>query len=341
MTRKRLGLVNAAQDRTAHLYRQVLPGLQRLPKRLPTPLLYDARGSHLFDAITRLPEYYLTRAEAAILQAKATEVAHYLGDIETVIELGSGSGAKTRRLLAMLPRVSQYVAVDISAAALDSALATLGALFPGCRLRGIAGDYLMPLSLPVLSPGFRPLVVFFGSTIGNLSPVQAQAFLQAWAERLGPGTRFLIGVDRKKDPRRLHLAYNDAQGITAAFNLNLLVRLNRELAATFDPSAFRHQARYNLAEGRIEMFLVSTGRQTVQIAGRPVRFEPGEAILTEYSYKYTVAEFLALAAAASLHPVAVWSDPEELFSLYLLHHAGADRLGGNHRASAVPTPPHG
>jgi L-histidine N-alpha-methyltransferase len=300
---------------------EVLAGLAATPKRLPTKLLYDERGSQLFEAITRLPEYYLTRAELAILAEMGEALGRHLGDAEVVVELGSGSGRKTHRLLRLLPRVHTYVAVDISAAALRQALGTLRPAFPRHRLYGVVGDYLESVPLPPALAGLRPLVVFFGSTIGNLEPPQVRRFLRAWAERLGPTAAFLVGVDRKKEAARLSLAYNDAQGVTAAFNRNLLRRLNRELGATFDLAAFRHHAPYHVEAGRIEMYLISMRRQRVRIADREIALAAGEPILTEYSYKYAVEEFLALAGDAGLNAEAVWSDAQRQFCLYLLRPA--------------------
>jgi dimethylhistidine N-methyltransferase len=296
----------------------VLDGLSRPAKSLPCRFFYDARGSELFEEITRLPEYYPTRAETAILEAHAAEMAGAVPAGGVLVELGSGSSLKTEILLRQLPRLGAYVSIDVSESALAAASARLASHFPTLDVRPIVGDFSRAIAFPA-DLAERPKTGFFpGSTIGNLTPDEAVALLAALRLSLAPGGRLIVGADLKKDARRLHMAYNDAQGVTAAFNLNLLVRINRELAGTFDLDAFRHEAIYNPREGRIEMHLRSTRRQVVGVLGRPFYFGAGERIHTESSYKYTVGELQALAGSAGWQPERVWTDPDGLFSVHQL-----------------------
>ena len=246
-------------------------------KTLPCRFFYDARGSELFEEITRLPEYYPTRTEAAILQAHAAEMAEGLPAGGILVEFGSGSSLKTEILLRQLPQLGAYVCIDVSESALAEATARLTSRFPTLDVRPIVGDFARTVTLPA-DLADRPRTGFFpGSTIGNLTPAEAASLLQAFDACLGAGGRLIVGVDLKKDARRLHMAYNDARGVTAAFNLNLLARINRELAGTFDVAAFRHEAVYNPREGRIEMHLRSTRRQTASVLGRTFHFGAGDA----------------------------------------------------------------
>jgi dimethylhistidine N-methyltransferase len=302
----------------------IIGGLSSAPKTLPCQYLYDARGSELFEAITDVPEYYPTRTETAILAAHASDIADRVPDGAILVEFGSGSSRKTELLLAEMRDLAAYVPIDVSDSALAGAKQRLEARFPALHVHPIIGnfndDILYPSDL-----GSRPKVGFFpGSTIGNLTPSEARELLAGMARALGPDGRLIIGVDLKKDPRTLIAAYNDAAGVTAAFNLNLLTRINRELRATFDLTQFRHEALYNPREGRIEMYLVSERAQQVGIVGRTFSFAEGERIHTENSYKYTVQEFQDLARQAGWDPQGVWTDEDSLFSVHELVQCESD-----------------
>jgi dimethylhistidine N-methyltransferase len=296
----------------------VIEGLSGAQKALPCRFFYDDRGSELFEAITRLPEYYPTRTETAILERDAPEMAEAVPAGGVLVELGSGSSLKTEILLRHLPRLGAYVCIDVSEGALSAARARLAARFPALDVRPIVGDFSRTVTLPADLAG-RPKAGFFpGSTIGNLTPAQAVHLLTALRASLAPCGRLIVGADLKKDARRLHMAYNDAQGVTAAFNLNLLARINRELAGTFDLGAFQHEAIYNPREGRIEMYVRSRRRQAVSVLGRRFSFGAGERIHTESSYKYTIGEFQELARAAGWQPRRAWTDEDALFSVHAL-----------------------
>ena len=296
----------------------VLDGLSRPRKTLPCRFFYDAVGSELFEAITRLPEYYPTRTETAILEAHAAEMAEGVPDGGALVEFGSGSSLKTEILLRHLPQLGAYVCIDVSKSALEGAKARLATRFPTLDVRPIVGDFSRVVAFPDDLAG-RPKTGFFpGSTIGNLTPEEAGGLLGAFRCGLKPGGRLIVGVDLKKDARRLVLAYNDAQGVTAAFNLNLLTRINRELGGTFDLDAFEHEAIYNPREGRIEMYLRSRHPQVASVLGRPFHFAGRERIHTENSYKYAIPEFQALARFAGWQPRRVWADPDALFSVHEL-----------------------
>ncbi len=296
----------------------VLDGLAKPTKTLPCRFFYDARGSELFEEITRLPEYYPTRTEAAILEANAAEIVGGVPDGGVLVEFGSGSSLKTEILLRQLPRLGAYVSIDVSDSALKDATARLAGHFPSLDLRPIVGDFSYPVALPPDLAGRHKTGFFPGSTIGNLTPAEAGRLLQVFRGVLSPGGCLIVGVDLKKDARRLVLAYNDAAGVTAAFNLNLLVRINRELGGTFDLDAFRHDAIYNPREGRIEMHLESMRDQEVRIAGRRIRFRAGERIHTENSYKYSIGQFQELARSVDWQPHRVWIDNDSLFSVHQL-----------------------
>ncbi len=297
----------------------VVAGLSLPRKALPPKYFYDPRGSELFEAICVLPEYYPTRAELALTRAHADDIARFAGADGTtgveLIEYGSGASTKTRVLIERL-RPATYVPVDISGSALRGAAAHLSAGFPWLDIRAVTGDFGRPLALPDFGSAGRKVVYFPGSTIGNFTPGEALAFLHMTRGLVGTGGAMLVGVDLKKDPNVLHAAYNDAQGITARFNLNLLERINSELGADFAVAAFAHYAFYNVPEGRIEMHLSSLGAQAVTLGTHRFRFEAGESIHTENSCKYSVGEFQALAAQAGFRGEAVWLDPEGLFSLH-------------------------
>jgi L-histidine Nalpha-methyltransferase len=293
----------------------VIAGLSRPQKSIPPKYFYDAQGSRLFARICRLREYYVTRAELALTREHLAQIARFAGKGSTLIEYGSGESLKTRLLLRAL-RPSVYLPVDISRDALHAAARRLQREFPWLGIVAVRADFSAPLSLPPFRGRGRPLVYFPGSTIGNLEPQAAQAFLSMTRGQIGASGAMLVGVDLKKDANRLHAAYNDAPGVTAAFNLNVLARANRELGASFDLRRFRHYAFYNAPAGRIEMHLVSLERQSVRIGRHRFTFERGETIHTESSYKYSAAEFGALAAAAGFRPKKLWTDREKLFSLH-------------------------
>ena len=295
----------------------VLNGLGRARKTLPCKFFYDEAGSALFDAICDTPEYYPTRTELGILTAAADEVADLAGRGGVLVEYGSGSSRKTRLLLdALAPAV--YMPIDISREHMLAACHTLAQDYPALHLMAVCADYTRPLRLPTVARGGQRRLAFFpGSSIGNFAPLEALRFLKNVAQQLAPDDGFLIGVDLKKDSAILNAAYNDAAGITAAFNLNLLARCNTELGADFDLGTFAHQAFYNEAVGRIEMHIRSEREQTVRVGGQPFIFAAGETIHTENSYKYAADEFRLLAVQAGFQPQRYWMDEARLFSVHL------------------------
>ena len=298
--------------------RDVLDGLSGAPKSLPCKYLYDAHGSRLFDKICTLEEYYPTRTEMALLTEHVGRIGAAIGPHATILEFGSGSSGKAKILLDALESPRAYVPIDISHAHMAAAAARLATDYPEIEVRPVSADYTRPFRLPE-DPYPRGYVGFFpGSTIGNFDPHEAQIFLADARFRLGAGARFLIGVDLKKPEPILHAAYNDAAGVTAAFNLNLLRRINREIGADFPLDGFEHEARYDSVNGRIEMHLVSREAQRVTVADRTFDFTAGETIHTENSYKYTVGEFHDLAARAGWSVEAWWRDRNALFSIHLL-----------------------
>ena len=301
----------------------VLAGLLAEPKRLPPKYFYDEIGSELFQRITALPEYYLTRTEIGILEARAGELAQLIPADAAVVEFGAGSSAKTRILLRAAPHISAYAPVDISGTFLAAETARLRKEMPDLRVLPVAADFTKQFALPK-ELGDRPRVGFFpGSTIGNLEPHEANTLLRQAAAILGPGALLVIGVDLVKDPDILTAAYNDKAGITAAFNLNLLMRINHELGGEFNPASFRHHACYNSEQGRIEMHLVSLTRQKVRACGKSFDFRRGETIHTENSYKYTVESFRSRARGAGWTSAATFLDPQNYFSVHALRANGA------------------
>jgi dimethylhistidine N-methyltransferase len=296
----------------------VLSGFARKPRSLPCRFFYDARGSALFEEITQLEEYYPTRVETALLEAYGAEIAERMGDARVLVEFGSGSSRKTSLLLSALACISVYVPIDLAGESLAEAADWLSERHDGLAIRPLVADFTKTHTLPVVARRPRKLGFFSGSTIGNLTPGEAQAFLVNAARLLGRGAAFLVGVDLKKDPAILIPAYNDRRGVTAAFNLNLLERINRELDGDIDVGRFAHDAIYDERLGRIEMHLVSLVRQTVRVLGREFRFTEGERIHTENSHKYTIAEFRALARTAGWRPAEAWTDAGNRFSLHLV-----------------------
>jgi dimethylhistidine N-methyltransferase len=297
----------------------VISGLSAPHKALPPKYFYDARGSELFEQICELPEYYLTRTELAMLEAAGPEIAARVGRDAAIVEYGSGSGRKTAVLMRAL-QPAAYVAIDISSEQLRAASAALAAMFPAVSVAAVCADYTRALDLSILQAlnGRKRLIFFPGSTIGNFTTEEAVAFLANARAVADEDGAMLVGVDLKKEPALLHAAYNDAQGVTAAFNLNLLQRMNHELRGNFDLSGFEHRAQYDSVTGRIEMHLVSTREQLVTVGARRFEFAAGETICTEYSYKYSVEEFQALARQAGFEPRHCWVDPQKRFSIHFL-----------------------
>ena len=298
--------------------RAVLAGLSRTPRAIPAKFLYDARGSALFDAICDLPEYYLTRAETEILKLHSDDVASRAGPGCALIEFGSGSSVKSRLLLDALDDLALYSPIDISRQHLDQTAARLRRDYPSLKVEPVCADYMALDALPQINGYRRRLGFFPGSTIGNLEPADAAAFLRRARHLLGKDGALVLGADLRKDPQRLHDAYNDSAGVTAAFTLNLLRRMNRELHATFDLDAFVHDAFYNEAEGRIEIYFRSLRQQSVTVAGRSFAFAEGERVHTEYSYKFDIAGLDALAQSAGMRIAETWTDPSRLFAVTYL-----------------------
>ena len=297
---------------------EVLAGLSETPKLLPSKFFYDKRGSQLFDAICALPEYYPTRTEMAIMRDNIHAIRDRLGPRCLLIELGSGSSMKTHALLDAMEAPAGYVPIDISREHLLAAARRIDADYPSLEVLPVCADYLQRFDPPIpAEPARRRVAYFPGSTIGNFRPAAARAFLQRIAELVGPGGGLLIGIDLRKDPAVMLPAYNDAQGVTAAFNLNLLERINRELGADFKLDAFEHRALWNAEAGRIEMHLFARSNQTIRIDGRNFKLDQGESIRTECSYKHTLEGFAQL--ATNFRVETVWTDEREWFSvLYLV-----------------------
>jgi dimethylhistidine N-methyltransferase len=297
----------------------VLAGLAAPQKSLPPKYFYDWRGAKLFEAICELPEYYPTRTEMGIMEARLGELVRLLGPETQLVEFGSGASVKTRLLIARA-RPSLYVPIDIAEVQLRAACAELAQMFPWLNITGVVADFTRPLKLPeFLGVPIRRKVVYFpGSTIGNLAPEDALEFLKEVREIVGPGGMLVIGVDLKKDKRVLEAAYDDARGVTAEFNLNVLARINRELGADFQVKRFRHRAFYDEARGRIEMHLESLYQQVVHVGGQRFEFKAGETIHTEISCKYAVEEFQSLARGARFHPEQAWTDPANLFAVHAM-----------------------
>lgn len=296
----------------------VLAGLAQPQKRIPAKFFYDARGSRLFDRICELPEYYPTRTEIGLLRRHAGEIAEAAGPGATLVEFGSGSSRKVRILLDALQAPAAYVPIDISRAHLMAAAQALAEDYPGLPVVAICADYTRGFALPEVVPAGAPLGFFPGSTLGNFAPMEAAGFLKRVAALVGPGGGLLIGVDLQKDEAVLRAAYNDPEGVTAAFNLNLLERMRRDLGAELELEGFRHEAHYNRARGCIEMHLVSRKRQRIAIGDRGFDLEQGETIHTEDSRKYTLDGFRAQAQAAGWRPLEAWVDDRRLFSLHYL-----------------------
>jgi dimethylhistidine N-methyltransferase len=308
------------KPKTADMREEVLTGLSALPKRLPPKYFYDEYGSELFERITRLPEYYLTRTEMALFDANLEDLADALGVGICLVEYGSGSTLKIRKLLERI-RPAAYVPVDISGDHLEAQARALYQDYPWLDVFPTCADFTAPFDLPAPVAGLPTVGFFPGSSIGNFNPAAAVDFLTNVRITLGSGGRLLVGVDRKKDPAVLEAAYNDSQGVTAEFNLNVLTHINERLGADFVPAAFAHEARYDPEQGCIQMFLRSLSAQTVHVAGTVIELAADEYIHTENSFKYDPAEFETLAVQGGFEVQTWWTDEAERFALFLLRAA--------------------
>jgi dimethylhistidine N-methyltransferase len=298
----------------------VLTGLVGMPKSLPCKYLYDERGSDLFQQICELPEYYPTRTETALLLDCAEAISAAIGPRCRLIEYGTGSSEKMRILLGALKLPSSFVSVDISREHLLQATSALARDYPEVDVHAVCADFTKPFVVPRSTKNLvgKTVAFFPGSSLGNFHHREAVEFLMNTANVIGPGGGLVIGIDLKKDVDILNAAYSDSAGVTAAFNLNLLVRINGELGGTFDADAFKHHAFYNEEKGRIEMHIVSLKEQTVGVGGKEIHFDEGETIHTENSYKYDIDEFQDLAHEAGFESAQVWTDPGHLFSVHYL-----------------------
>ncbi|HEY0909889.1 MAG TPA: L-histidine N(alpha)-methyltransferase [Bradyrhizobium sp.] len=304
-------------EQTSVFAREAIGDLSQRPKRLSPKYFYDAAGSELFEAITRLPEYYPTRTELSILRDRGNEIAAIIPKGAALVEFGAGATTKVRLLLENCA-IGAYAPVDISGDFLQGQANGLRKDFPGLAIYPVAADFTAPFALPDAITAMPKVGFFPGSTLGNFEPHDASAFLRSAREILGEGAQMIIGVDLEKDERVLHDAYNDAAGVTARFNLNVLVRINRELGGNFDLSAFTHRAIYNRERHRIEMHLISKKSQTARLLGTSFSFGPGESIHTESSYKYSLERFNALARGSGWTPRASWTDKACMFSVHAL-----------------------
>ncbi len=304
-------------EQTTAFAGDVIDGLSQHPKRLPPKYFYDATGSELFEQITLLPEYYPTRTELSILRDRAGEISAIIPEGAALVEFGAGATTKVRLLLSEC-KFSAYVPVDISGDFLKAQADALRKDFPALDVYPVAADFTTPFALPDQVKAMPKVGFFPGSTLGNFEPHEACSFMRSSREILGEGAQMVIGVDLEKDERVLYHAYNDSAGVTARFNLNVLVRINRELGGNFDLSAFMHRAIYNRERHRIEMHLISKKAQTVRVLGRSFPFRTGESIHTESSYKYSLDRFTALARGSGWSPRSSWTDKDGMFSVHAL-----------------------
>ena len=304
-------------ERTSAFARDAIDDLSQHPKRLSPKYFYDAAGSELFEAITKLPEYYPTRTELGILRDRSREIAALIPKGAALVEFGAGATTKVRLLLER-SAFGAYVPVDISGDFIRAQAEALRKDFPSLSVYPLAADFTAPFALPAAVADMPKVGFFPGSTIGNFEPHEACRFLRSARDILGPEAQMIVGADLEKDERVLYDAYNDAAGVTARFNLNLLVRINRELGGNFDISAFTHRAIYNRERYRIEMHLISKKPQTVRLLGTSFSFRPGESIHTESSYKYSVDRFAALARSTGWKVRESWTDRAKMFSVHAL-----------------------
>ena len=310
---------DAGEPADLEFARELLRGLRQREKAIPCRFLYDRRGSELFEQITELPEYYPTRTETKILESCVSEIRSSTPTGSLLVEFGSGSSTKTEILLSALDRLAGYVPIDISPSALEEAKERLSTRFPELSIFPVVGDFSASMTLPTEFIGTPKLGFFPGSTIGNLETAEAEHLLTNMRDILGASSRLVIGADLRKDQDVLLAAYNDAQGVTAAFNLNLLTRANRDLKANFDLSRFEHLATYDPDRGRIDMNLVSKIDQTVNVLGHEITVSKGERIHTEHSHKYEIEGFRDLARRAGWTPNRFWTDDRSYFSVHELH----------------------
>jgi dimethylhistidine N-methyltransferase len=308
-------------DQTSAFAEDVIGNLAQHPKRLSPKYFYDATGSELFEQITVLPEYYPTRTELGILRDRGDAIAATIAKGAALVEFGAGATTKVRLLLERSD-FGAYVPVDISGDFLKAQADALRKDFPSLKVYPVAADFTAPFALPAEIANMPKLGFFPGSTLGNFEPQEASAFLRTAREILGDGAQMIIGVDLEKDERVLYDAYNDSAGVTARFNLNVLVRINRELGGNFDLSAFTHRSIYNRDRHRIEMHLISRKAQSVRVLGRNFSFRPGESIHTESSYKYSLERFTALARGADWRVRESWTDKARMFSVHALAASG-------------------
>jgi L-histidine Nalpha-methyltransferase len=312
---------HASPDQTPHddFAADVRRGLTQTPKRIASKYFYDARGSELFEQICEQPEYYLTRTELAILQHNIVDIAEAIGPRALLVEYGSGAGIKTRLLLDAMQEPVGYVPVEISPSALNASVESLAEAFPDVDMLPVTADFTRPVDLPSPEQASRRTVVFFpGSTLGNFEQREAISLLRTMCIEMGRNGAAIVGIDLKKDTHLLEAAYNDAAGVTRDFTLNLLTRINRELGADFDLGKFRHRAHYNALAGRIETHIVSKADQVVRIGNQRFGFGQEEAMLVEYSCKYSQDDFASMAAKAGLRVVRTWTDPQHWFAVQML-----------------------
>src|ERR1700709_1775666 len=315
-------------DRTSAFAGDVIEGLTEHPKRLSPKYFYDAAGSELFEQITLLPEYYPTRTELKILRDRGAEICKIIGEGAALVEVGAGATTKVRLLLDQC-EFGAYVPVDISGDFLNAQAHALAADFPALDIYPVAADFTAPFALPAKVKAMPKVGFFPGSTLGNFEPHEACGFLRSARAILGEGAQMIIGVDLEKDERVLYDAYNDAAGVTARFNLNVLVRINRELGGNFDISGFMHRSIYNRERHRIEMHLIAKKAQSVRILGQNFSFRPGESIHTESSYKYSLERFTALARQSGWSVRDSWTDDERMFSVHALVAEGLTPIGSD------------
>lgn len=310
---------NITRERVNSLHSEILNGLHNIPKSLPSKLFYDERGSELFDRICQLPEYYPTRTEMHIMSKNIREITDMIGDDVLLIEMGSGNSNKIRTLLDYMDHPAAYVPVDISGKYLYSAVRELQADYRDMRIIPVVADYTHAFTLPEIDVEFEKKIIFYpGSTIGNFKPDQAVRFLKTCAGLIGGRGNMIIGVDLIKESSLLEEAYNDREGITAAFNSNILLHVNRLLNANFRPELFKHKAFFNKSESRIEMHLISLRNQTVRLGYEKIQLGKGESIHTENSYKYSLDSFRQIALKAGFDVTKTWTDANDYFSIQYL-----------------------
>lgn len=311
-------IINKEHYEKEHAFRELVSGLRQSQKRISSKFFYDEQGSILFDEICNLEEYYPTRTEISIMQENIDDIVTRIKPGALFIEYGSGSSIKTRLLLDHLPHIAAYIPIDISLDHLEKTAQDLRTDYPHLKIHPLAADFTKHFELPEIGKEIQDHIVYFpGSTIGNFTKAEIHSFLEETSEICGKGGGLLIGVDLKKDIKILQKAYNDSQGITAAFNKNILTRLNREYGFNFNCDFFKHEATYNEFEGRIEMHLISLREQEIEANGKGFPFKKGESILTEYSHKFTLEEFEDL-ASDYFWVQKVWTDKEQLFSIQFL-----------------------